>query len=121
MPQLQPDQIDRAWATLKIEVVYAPKTGNIKPWELYGVFTFPHPMRKHWASFKTEAAAKRRATVLRKKYPQAAEGQTEAVFEQGYDIDRAYAEADRHAAGSNAWHYWMDEAKRLEKLHRKGA
>jgi hypothetical protein len=58
---------------LKIEVVYAPKTGNIKPWELYGVFTFPHPMRKHWASFKTEAAAKRRATVLRKKYPQAAE------------------------------------------------
>ena len=52
------------------------------------------------------------------EYPQAAEGQTEAVFEQGYDIDRAYAEADRHAAGSDAWHYWMDEAKRLEKLHR---
>ena len=46
---------------------------------------------------------------------------TEAVFEQGYDIDRAYAEADCHAAGSDAWHYWMDEAKRLEKLHRKGA
>lgn len=45
----------------------------------------------------------------------------EVVFEQGYDIDRAYAEADRHAAGSDAWHYWMDEAKRLEKLHRKGA
>lgn len=38
-------------------------------------------------------------------------------FEQGYDIDRAYAEADRHAAGSDAWHYWMDEASRLEKLH----
>ena len=51
----------------------------------------------------------------------AAEGQTEAVIEQGYDIDRAYAEADRHVAGSDAWHYWMDEAKRLEKLHRKGA
>ena len=42
----------------------------------------------------------------------------EPVFEQGYDIDRAYAEADRHLAGSDAWHYWMDEAKRLETLHR---
>lgn len=38
------------------------------------------------------------------------------IFEQGYDIDRAYAEADRHLTGSDAWHYWMDEAKRLENL-----
>lgn len=71
--QLQPDQIDQAWATLKIEVVFAPKTGTVKPWELYGVFTFPHSMRKHWASFKTEAAANKRAAALRKKYPQAQE------------------------------------------------
>ena len=42
----------------------------------------------------------------------------ELIFEQGYDIDRAYAEADRHLAGSDAWHYWMDEAARLDKLHR---
>ena len=41
------------------------------------------------------------------------------TFEQGYDIDRAYAEADRHLTGSDAWHYWMDEASRLEKLHRR--
>lgn len=116
----RPDQIDQAWATLKIEVVHAPWTGSIKPWELYGVFTFPHRSRVHWGSFKTEAAANKKAEALRKKYPQAAAGQTEAVFEQGYDIDRAYAEADLHAAGSDAWHYWMDEAKRLEKLHREG-
>lgn len=72
--QLSPDQIEKSWATLKIEVVFAPRTGNIKPWELYGVFAFPHPMRKHWASFKTEAAANKKANALRDKYPQAKEG-----------------------------------------------
>jgi len=41
------------------------------------------------------------------------------VFDQGYSIDRAYAEADRHLTGSDAWHYWMDEAKRLETLVRE--
>jgi hypothetical protein len=71
--QLQPDQVEQAWATLKIEVVFAPKTGTIKPWELYGVFAFPHAMRRHWGSFKTEAAANKKAAALRKKYPQAGE------------------------------------------------
>lgn len=68
---LAPDQIEQAWATLKIEVVFNPKTGEIKPWELYGVFTFPHLMRSHWGSFKTEAAINKKATALRKKFPQA--------------------------------------------------
>jgi hypothetical protein len=68
---LQPDQIDRAWATLTVEVVYAPRTGNIKPWELYGVFAFPCHSRVHWGSFKTEAAANKKAETLRKRYPQA--------------------------------------------------
>ncbi len=45
--------------------------------------------------------------------------QQEIEFEQGYTIDRAYAEADRHLTGSDAWHYWMDEAKRLEDIARK--
>lgn len=69
--RLPPEQIEPAWATLKIEVVFAPRTGIIKPWEIYGVFTFPHPMRKHWASFKTEVAANKKAETLRKRYPQA--------------------------------------------------
>lgn len=42
----------------------------------------------------------------------------EQKFEWGYDIDRAYAMADRYAVGSDNWHHWMDEAKRLERLHR---
>lgn len=62
--RLAPDQIEAAWATLKIEVVFNPKTGEIKPWELYGVFTFPHTMRKHWGSFKTEAAANKKRDEL---------------------------------------------------------
>jgi hypothetical protein len=71
--KLAPDQVERAWATLKIEVVFAPNTGNIKPWELYGVFTFPHKSRVHWGSFKTEAAANKKADQARKQYPQAQE------------------------------------------------
>jgi hypothetical protein len=70
--QLLPHQIEPAWATLKIEIIFAPKTGSIKPWELYGVFTYPHPARRHWGSFKTEAAANKKAARLRKKYTQAA-------------------------------------------------
>lgn len=34
----------------------------------------------------------------------------------GYKIDAAYRRADMYAAGSDNWHYWMDEAKRLEGL-----
>lgn len=64
--RLTPDQVEPAWATLKIEVVFAPKTGNIKPWELWGCFTYPHKMRKHWGSFKTEEAANNKAAELRK-------------------------------------------------------
>lgn len=71
--RLAPDQIEEAWTTM-IEVVFAPKTGSIKPWELWGVFIFPHSMRQHWASFKTEAAANKSAAktlaTLQKKYPQ---------------------------------------------------
>jgi hypothetical protein len=63
-------ETDRQWATLRIEVVFDPRTGNIKPWELHGVFTYPHPIRKHWASFKTEAAANAAAAKWRSKYPQ---------------------------------------------------
>lgn len=59
--RLRDDQIAPSWATMKTEVIFAPKTGSIKPWELYGVFTFPHRMRVHWGSFKTEAAAIKKA------------------------------------------------------------
>lgn len=34
----------------------------------------------------------------------------------GYLIDNAYAQADRFLTSSDKWHYWMDEAKRLENL-----
>jgi hypothetical protein len=51
----------QAWTTLRIEVAYAPNTGSIKPWEVYGVFSYPYEHRTHWGSFKTEAAARRRA------------------------------------------------------------
>ncbi len=43
---------------------------------------------------------------------------TQETFEQGYDIDHAYTMADRYAIGSDNWHRWMDEACRLERLHR---
>lgn len=44
----------------------------------------------------------------------------------GYQIDRAYEMADRYAQGSDKWHKWMDEAKRLTdelhgRLHSQGA
>jgi hypothetical protein len=66
--RLTDEQVIPAWRTLTIEVVFAPKTGSIKPWELYGCFTFPHARRVHWASFKTEAAAQKKAAALRVKY-----------------------------------------------------
>lgn len=71
--RLSPEQVEPAWATLKIAVIFNPKTGEIKPWELYGCFTFPHKMRKHWGSYKTEAAAQKKAAALRERYPQAKE------------------------------------------------
>lgn len=73
---LAPEQIEPSWATLTIEVMFAPKTGSIKPWEMYGCFTFPHNRRVHWGSYKTEAAATKKAAALRiyyaNKYPKGA-------------------------------------------------
>jgi hypothetical protein len=69
---LRDDQIEQSWATLKLEIVFAPRTGNIKPWEIHARFTYPHPMKKHWGSFKTEAAANLKLEALKIKYPQAA-------------------------------------------------
>jgi len=63
--RFRPDQVEQAWATVKIEVVFAPNTGSIKPWELYGVFTFPRPMRRHWGSFRTQDAANKKAEAFR--------------------------------------------------------
>lgn len=37
----------------------------------------------------------------------------------GYKIDAAYRYADGYAYDSDMWHYWMDEAKRLEVLVRE--
>lgn len=37
----------------------------------------------------------------------------------GYKIDAAYRRADMYLCGSDRWHYWMDEAKRLETLVRE--
>lgn len=34
----------------------------------------------------------------------------------GYKIDAAYRNADMYLQGSDMWHYWMDEAKRLENM-----
>jgi len=69
--RLPPEQVKPAWATLKIEVVYAPKTGSIKPWEVYGCFSYPFKFRKIWGSFKTEEAAMKKVAKVRKNYPQA--------------------------------------------------
>ena len=65
------EYVAKAWSTLKIEIVFAPHTGNIKPWEIYGIFSFPHNSRVHWGSFKTEESAKKKLSGLLKKYPQA--------------------------------------------------
>ncbi len=70
--RLEPHQVEASWATLKLEVIFAPKTGSIKPWELYATFTFPSAHRVIWGSFKTEAAANKKLEALKKKYPQAA-------------------------------------------------
>lgn len=37
----------------------------------------------------------------------------------GYEIDHAYAMADRYLVQSELWHYWMDSAKELEEKARK--
>lgn len=65
--QLAPDQVAKSWATLKVEVVFDPTTGVIKPWEVRGVFTFPHDMSVHWSSHKTEAAARKSAVKAEAK------------------------------------------------------
>lgn len=69
--KLEPNQVEAAWATLTIEVVFAPKTGSLRPWEMYGCFTYPHKMRKFWGSYKTESNANKALAKLLKKYPQA--------------------------------------------------
>jgi hypothetical protein len=53
------------WNTVKIEVIFAPKTGQVKPWEIWGVFD---KGRVHWASFKTEENANKRLEALNKKF-----------------------------------------------------
>lgn len=53
------------WTTLKLEVVFAPKTGSIKPWELWAVFS---DRRTHWGSFKTEEAANKKLNRLKSFY-----------------------------------------------------
>lgn len=68
---LRPEQVAPSWATLKIEVIFAPKTGALRPWEMYGVFTFPSPRRVFWGSYKTEATALKARAKLIIKYPQA--------------------------------------------------
>ncbi len=42
------------WSKVKVEVVFDPRTGSVKPWEIWGVFP---EGRVRWASCKTEAAA----------------------------------------------------------------
>lgn len=59
--RLTDEQVIPAWKTLIVEVRYVPNTGSIKPWELYGCFTFPFKHSVHWGSFKTEAAAQKAA------------------------------------------------------------
>lgn len=59
--RLAPDQIQKSWETATVEVIFDPTTGNIKPWEVYGVFIYPHKMKKHWGSFKTEKSAQKNA------------------------------------------------------------
>ncbi len=63
--RLTPEQILPAWSTLTVTVTFAPKTGALRPWELHGCFTYPTPFRKHWGSFKTEAAANKAAAKQR--------------------------------------------------------
>lgn len=69
---LLPEQVEPAWATLKLAVVFAPKTGSLRPWEIHAHFSFPFERRVHCGSFKTEAAANKKLEALKKKYPQAA-------------------------------------------------
>lgn len=39
-------------------------------------------------------------------------------WQLGYEIDNAYANADRYLMGSDRWHFWMDHARALEnQLH----
>jgi hypothetical protein len=59
--QLTDDQIIPAWSTLTVEVIFAPKTGAQRPWELYGNFTYPVHRRVFWGSYKTEASAQKGA------------------------------------------------------------
>lgn len=65
-------EIAKTWATLKLAVVFAPKTGVLRPWEIHATFTYPHKRVVHWGSFKTEEAAKAKLAKLLKKYPQGA-------------------------------------------------
>lgn len=42
------------WEKLQIIIRFDPKTGSIKPWEMWAIFP---EKRVHWGSFKTEEAA----------------------------------------------------------------
>jgi hypothetical protein len=63
--RLTDEQVVPSWKTCTVEVIFAPKTGSQRPWELYGCFTYPHKFRRHWGSFKTEAAAQKAAEKAR--------------------------------------------------------
>ncbi len=68
---LTPEQVAPAWRTMTTEVIFAPKTGSLRPWELYGCFTFPVARKVFWGSFKTEQTARKSAAkqeAAAKKY-----------------------------------------------------
>ena len=66
--RLTDEQVIPSWKTLTIEVTFAPKTGSLRPWELHGCFTYPHKRRVFWGSFKTEAAAQKKAEAAKRRW-----------------------------------------------------
>jgi hypothetical protein len=59
--RLTDEEVLPCWQSLTVEIRFAPHTGSIKPWELWGCFTSPHKFKRHWGSFKTEVAAQKAA------------------------------------------------------------
>ena len=60
-------EINKMWNTCEVVVQFAPNTGSKRPWEMYGIFTYPVSRKVFWGSYKTEEAAKKSQNKKQKK------------------------------------------------------
>lgn len=64
------EEVRQTWSEFTVDIVFEPRTGNIKPWEMW--VNFPHrtdgKKRVRWGSFKTKENAEKNLAKISKKW-----------------------------------------------------